>query len=265
MKKYARVLSIAGSDSGGGAGIQADLKTFSALGCFGMSAITAVTAQNTKGVQSIFPMPCQAVSAQIEAVFSDIGVDAVKIGMLYDRSIIHKVGEFLDKEPSIPAVIDPVMYAKGGSCLLQDVEELKFLFPKTLLITPNLPETSALLGREVTKRSDMPQAAEELLQMGAKNVLLKGGHLKEEQGADCFCSERGEITWIASPTVATQNTHGTGCTYSSAIAAFLAKGLPLLDAIHQAKSFLYEALLAGSFYQIGAGIGPLHHFFRIWS
>lgn len=257
---YLRALSIAGSDSGGGAGIQADLKTFAALGCFGMTVVTAITAQNTHGVQSVFPLPVSIVKAQLQSIFSDIGADVIKIGMLYKRETIEIVLHQLSKDPSLPIVFDPVMSAKGGYSLLKSdaIEALKKLFPLTFLLTPNLAEASLLLGRPVERKEDMQQAACDLLDMGPCHVLLKGGHLVDGQGSDCLCSPSGKIEWFVQPPIETKNSHGTGCTLSSAIAAYLAKGDTLEEAIHQGKKFVHAALVAGKNYTLGSGNGPLY-------
>ncbi len=248
MKRYQKVLTIAGSDSGGGAGIQADLKTFAALECFGMTVITAITAQNTRGVQSIFPVPALVVKQQLDAIFSDMGADVIKIGMLFDSEIIEAVADNLSKITPIPIVLDPVLSAKGGALLLKKeaINSLNKLFSLSLLITPNLVEASKLLGYRIKRKEQMEKASLDLLDMGANNVLLKGGHLLEGQGSDCFCSKTGEIQWIEQPFIETKNGHGTGCTLASAIAAFLAKKYPLKEAINEAKLFLHSALLAGS-------------------
>jgi hydroxymethylpyrimidine/phosphomethylpyrimidine kinase len=266
MKRYQRVLTIAGSDSGGGAGIQADLKTFAALECFGTTVITAITAQNTQGIHAIFPLPASIVTEQLDAIFADIGSDAIKIGMLFDSDIIKVVTQKLSTLSPIPIVLDPLMRAKGGFFLLKPeaVDSLKKLFPLSLLITPNLIEASMLLGYQLDKKEQMEKAALDLLDMGANNILLKGGHLLEEQGSDCFCSKTGEISWMKQPVVQTKNTHGTGCTLAAAIAAFLAKKYPLKEAIQEGKRFFHSALLAGAKYELGSGYGPLHPFYAFW-
>lgn len=266
MKRYQKVLTIAGSDSGGGAGIQADLKTFAALECFGTTVVTAITAQNTRGVASVFPLPAKIVQQQLDAIFSDIGTDVIKIGMLSTHEIIKTVSDKLTSITPIPIVLDPVLSAKDGTPLLKKeaIDTLIKLFPLCLLITPNLPEASLLLGYPIERKEQMEKAALDLLEMGANHVLLKGGHLSTGQGKDCFCSKGGVINWIEQPTVKTKNVHGTGCTLASAIAAFLAKEYPLLKAIQAAKLFLYSALLAGAKYELGSGHGPLHHFYTTW-
>lgn len=266
MKKYRRALTIAGSDSGGGAGILADLKTFAALECFGMTVVTAVTAQNTRGVQSVFPLPASIVREQLDSIFSDIGADVIKIGMLFNDEIIEAVTDRLSTVSTVPIVLDPVMCAKGGTSLLKQeaINALKKLFPLSLLITPNLTEASVLLGRKLYKKEQMEKASFDLLDMGANHVLVKGGHLIEGQGSDCFCSKSGEIEWFDQPSIQTKNTHGTGCTLASAIAALLAKKHPLKEAIREAKLFLHAALRAGANYELGTGHGPLNPFHAIW-
>ncbi|MBS0621904.1 MAG: bifunctional hydroxymethylpyrimidine kinase/phosphomethylpyrimidine kinase [Verrucomicrobia bacterium] len=259
MKKYLRALTIAGSDSGGGAGIQADLKTFFAFGCFGMSAITAITAQNTVGVQAVFSLPPSVVEQQLHSILSDIGTDAIKIGMLFDPQIIEVVTSQLS-QVSTPIILDPVMASTSGDCLLKktSLAALWNLLPLALLVTPNLYEASELLHQKITTQREMEKAAIMFIDRGIKNVLIKGGHLPEAPGSDCFCSQTGQLEWLTHPPVATKNTHGTGCTLSAAIAALVAKKHPLKEAIQQAKSFLHSALCAGANYQLGSGLGPLN-------
>ncbi|MDR1931481.1 MAG: bifunctional hydroxymethylpyrimidine kinase/phosphomethylpyrimidine kinase [Spirochaetales bacterium] len=268
MKKYHRVLTIATSDSGGGAGVQADLKTFSALGCYGMSVFAALTAQNTSAVTGIFPIPPAFIAEQIDAVMTDIGVDAVKIGMVYSAEIIDIVAQRLAyyKAPNI--VVDPVMVSKSGSRLLQDeaVEALKTkLLPLAALITPNLPEASVLLGRPVEKAEDMAAACGGLAKLGSAAVLLKGGHLAGEKSPDLLYANGGKLQLtFEDGRVDTRNTHGTGCTLSSAIAAGLAKGLDLAAAVRAAKDYISAAIRAGAAYELGKGHGPVHHFYAFW-
>ncbi|HLR31073.1 MAG TPA: bifunctional hydroxymethylpyrimidine kinase/phosphomethylpyrimidine kinase, partial [Fodinibius sp.] len=227
---YHRVLTIATSDSGGGAGIQADLKAFSAMGCFGMSALAALTAQNTLEVRGIHALPPAFVALQIDSVVEDLGVDAVKIGMLFNRGIIEAVADRLKAHDISQVVLDTVMVAQTGAKLIEDdaVEALKqFLFPLSTTITPNLPEAETLLGANIRDRSQMEEAARSLLQFGPESVLLKGGHFKGEQSLDCLVlqepDEKGkDIYWYKASRIATSNTHGTGCTLSSAIASGLA-------------------------------------------
>ncbi|MBU0973146.1 MAG: bifunctional hydroxymethylpyrimidine kinase/phosphomethylpyrimidine kinase [Proteobacteria bacterium] len=268
MKPYFRALTIAGSDSGGGAGIQADLKTFSALGCFGMSAITALTAQNTRVVTGIFPAPPAFIGQQIDAVMDDIGVDAVKIGMLHSPAVIEIVAKKMAQWNCPNIVVDPVMISKSGDKLLQDdaVEALKeLLLPLAFLITPNLPEASVLLGRPVESKADMARAARDLAGFGSANVLVKGGHLMGDDSCDLlYQREQDTMTELFAKRVNTPNSHGTGCTLSSAIAANLARGMALETAVKKAKAYIMGALAAGADYQTGKGHGPVHHFYDLW-
>lgn len=260
-------MTIAGSDSGGGAGIQADLKTFSALGVYGCSTICALTAQNTRGVQGIFPVSPEFVAQQLDTVFADIEVHAVKIGMLGTPEIIGAVAEGLRRWKPRHVVLDPVMVAKGGDRLLQEeaVAALKDeLLPLSTLITPNLPEAAVLLGEEpVIGRRAMPAAAARLQGLGARAVLLKGGHLEGEASPDLLL-DGGEVLWLEGRRIATRNTHGTGCTLSSAIAALLARGRPLAAAVHDAKRWLEAAIAQADRLGIGHGHGPVHHFHALW-
>ena len=253
-----KVLTIAGSDSGGGAGIQADLKTITLLGSFGMSAITALTAQNTLGVKGVQPAPVDFVAAQIEAVLTDLGTDTVKTGMLFSAEIVVQVARAI-RENALLAVVDPVMIAKGGAPLLQQeaiAAFLKHLLPVSYLLTPNLPETEALTGLAVRSEKDMERAALRLQQMGARHVLIKGGHL-EGAAVDLLLAD-GQLHRFAAPRLDTPNTHGTGCTYSAAIATFLAQGVPLIQAVEQAKTFITEAIR--STFDLGTGHGPVNHY-----
>jgi len=261
-------LTIAGSDSGGGAGIQADLKTFSALGCYGMSAITALTAQNTMGVTGIHPVPPEFVAQQIDAVMEDIGVDAVKIGMLHSSDVIHTVAERLTHYRVANVVLDPVMVAKSGHKLLQDeaVEALRMvLIPIATVITPNLPEASVLLQRPIDDVAQMKEACKDLARLGPEAVLLKGGHLRGERSPDVlYVRAEGTLSTLEGCRVETDNTHGTGCTLSSAIAAHLARGRGIADAVRESKAYITGALEAGAAYRLGQGHGPVHHFFSFW-
>ena len=263
--RYVRVLSIAGSDSGGGAGIQADLKTLSALGVFGMTAITAVTAQNTRGVTAIEGISPEVVRAQVEAVVTDIGVDAVKIGMLHDRAIMRIVAEELRRFRLVPVVLDPVMVASSGAALMAPEARsymVRELFPLVTLVTPNLDEAGLLVGRSLQSVEDMCMAARELQAMGARAVLLKGGHLQGDHVVDVWCDESGRCIQMSDPRIDTANTHGTGCTLSSAIAGYLALGLEMGDALHEARLYVRRALQAGALVQTGsADNGPLNHGF----
>jgi len=262
-KKYTTVLTIAGSDPSGGAGIQADLKTFAALGCYGMSVIAALTAQNTQEVTGVYPIPPKFIAQQLETIFADIKVDAIKIGMLHDVDVIEEVANSISNL-SIPIVLDPVMVAKSGHALLKDtaIKSLQQnLFPIATLITPNIPEAELLLEQEIKTHNDMEHAAQALCKNGLKAVLLKGGHLANETSADClYIKATNNIHWLSSKRIKTKNTHGTGCTLSSAIASNLALGYNLLDAVSHAKDYLSQAILAGSEYKLGKGHGPVHHF-----
>ncbi len=264
MKKYNRVLSIAGFDGSGGAGIQADLKTFTVLGCYGMTVLTSLPVQNTKGVFKIYDISPQCVAEQCEAIISDIGVDAVKIGMLQHSSIIETIASTLQKYSIKKIVLDPVMIATSGDPLISDeaIETLKStLLPLASVITPNIPEAERLTGLKIATQQDMITAANLILQMGSASVVLKGGHLKSDKASDLFLDNTLEQHWLSKPWVQTKNTHGTGCTFSAAIAAYLSKNCDMLTAVTQAKEFLYEALLAGSDYQCGKGNGPVCHIF----
>jgi len=267
-KAYRRVLTIAGSDCGGGAGIQADLKTFAANGCYGMSVITALTAQNTQGVTGIHPVPVEFVERQLDAVLGDIGADAVKIGMLYSAELIAAVAGKLRAYGVQRIVADPVMVAQSGDKLLQDdaVEALKtHLFPLAEIITPNLPEAAVLLGREVAGAADMETAAADLLQWGSRHVLVKGGHLEADGSEDVLVSAGSPgAERFGDERIQTRNTHGTGCTLSSAIAAHLAKGEGVTEAVGHAKEYIRRAIRAGAGYRIGHGHGPVHHFWPFW-
>jgi hydroxymethylpyrimidine/phosphomethylpyrimidine kinase len=270
MNKYYRALSIAGSDSGGGAGIQADLKTFSALGCYGMTVITALTAQNTVGVTGIQPVPPEFIVLQMDAVMTDIGADAVKVGMLHSPEVIMAVARCLQQYDGPAIVLDPVMVTRNGDKLLQDdaVQALKdYLFPLAAVITPNLAEASLLLGREVTERSQMADACRSLADLGCNRVFLKGGALTAGPTSVDLLYDRvnGELLKFESPRVDTLNSHGTGCTISSAIAACLAKGMKLPAAVREAKAYIDGALQGGAEVKIGAGHGPVHHFYNWWN
>lgn len=270
-KKYTRALTIAGSDSGGGAGIQADLKTFSALGCYGMSVITAMTAQNTQMVAGIQAAEPEFIAQQIDAVLDDIGSDAIKIGMLFSAEIIEVVAERLKAYKSDNIVLDPVMISKSGAQLLkEDAMEtmVKQLFPISKLITPNIPEAEKLTGIDIETDNDIKRAAENLFDTGAQSVLIKGGHLKGKQSKDLlFCKNGGKTnTYVfASARIDTNNTHGTGCTYSSAVASYLAHGCDLESAVKFAKQYVKGAIEDGAAYKTGSGHGPLNHFFNVWN
>jgi hydroxymethylpyrimidine/phosphomethylpyrimidine kinase len=267
-KHYRKVLTIAGSDSGGGAGIQADLKTFSAIGCYGMSVITALTAQNTTGVTGIHAVPPAFAVQQIKAVFSDIGTDAVKIGMLYSAELIEAVSEALKKHSARNIVLDPVMVAQSGDKLLQDdaIGAIKtHLMPLADVVTPNIPEASVLCGRQLKQWSEIENAAETLAQHGSRSILIKGGHGNESQSTDLlFLARENRFVRLAADRIKTNNNHGTGCTLSSAIASYIARGNDIEAAVQKAKTFMNRAIAAGANYQIGHGHGPVHHFFNWW-
>ena len=265
--RYARVLSIAGSDSGGGAGIQADLKTFSALGCYGMTAITAITAQNTCGVTGIHGVPPEMLKAQIDAVVQDIGVDAVKIGMLHSPDVVRVVADAIRAYQLPHVVLDPVMVATSGDRLIAQetvavlVQEL---FPLAEVVTPNLDEAGWLLGRNIEGVEALELAAQDLLRLGARAALLKGGHLPGDWVVDVLAVQGGEHAKgqghrLQSQRIATHNGHGTGCTLSSAIAAQLALGQPLQQAVEQARAYILGAIAAGADVTTGHGHGPLNH------
>ncbi len=256
-----KALTIAGSDSGAGAGLQADLKTFAALGVYGSTVVTAVTAQNTRGVADWLALPPTLVAAQIEAVLTDIGADAVKTGMLANAETVNAVAESLRPAAQTPLVVDPVMAAKGGDPLVDDTAVAAYreiLLPVATVVTPNLPEVERLLGRPVRSRSEMRQAARDVVALGCRAALVKGGHAAGAafdvlfDGTDFFTYEVERI--------ATRNDHGTGCTLASAIAAYLARGLPISEAVGEAKRYVTGALRHA--YAVGAGHSPVNHF---WS
>jgi len=261
--RYPRVLSIAGSDSGGGAGIQADLKTCSALGCFGMTAITAITAQNTCGVSGIHAIPAAMLASQIDAVASDIGIDAVKIGMLHDSAVVDVVAQAIRRYRWPHVVLDPVMVATSGDRLIAE-ETLdvlvRELFPLASVVTPNLDEVALLLGRPVQDEDQFEGAARELLQRGAQAVLLKGGHLPGVDVVDLLVQSDASPLRLSSARIDSRNTHGTGCTLSSALACYLALGQPLAEAVRAARAYILQAIAQGADVQTGHGHGPLNHF-----
>ncbi len=262
--QYLRLLSIAGSDSGGGAGVQADLKTFAALGCYGTTAITALTAQNTTGVRAIHAVPLDMLAQQIDAVVEDIGVDAVKLGMLHSAPTIETVAAAIARHQLRQVVLDPVMVATSGAVLIDPaaIDALvRLIFPLALLVTPNLDEAAMLVGHALHTEADMTDAAQQLLRMGARAVLLKGGHLAGDTVADLLLQPGSPPLWMRAPRIHTLNTHGTGCTLSSAIAARLALGDDLPQAVQTAREFVRGALAAGAGVRTGAGSGPLNHGF----
>jgi len=260
-------VTIAGSDSGGGAGIQADIKTFSALGVYGASVITALTAQNTLGVRAIHDPPPEFITAQIDAVFSDLDVSAVKIGMLSRTVTIEAVAAGIDRHAMRNVVLDPVMVAASGDRLLspEAVAALRLLLiPRALVITPNLPEAAALTDTPIAANEDeMRMQAQKLLKLGAKAVLIKGGHGQGAESSDLLIDAGGFVR-LTAPRLPTHNTHGTGCTLSSAVAAELAKGRTLADAVRIAKNYITAAIKAADRLKVGKGHGPVHHFHQWW-
>jgi hydroxymethylpyrimidine/phosphomethylpyrimidine kinase len=260
--QYPRVLSIAGSDSSGGAGIQADLKTFSALGCYGMTAITAITAQNTRGVNGLHAVPADMLARQIDAVVTDIGVDAVKIGMLHDPDVVNVVAQAIKRYRWQHVVLDPVMVATSGDPLIarETVAVLvRELFPLASVITPNLDEASLLLGRSLQLESQLEEAVEDLMTLGSQAVLLKGGHLPGENVVDLLLRHGHPVLRMSNRKIDSPNTHGTGCTLSSAIACYLALGVALDEAVQLARAFVYQAIAQGADVRTGHGHGPLNH------
>ncbi len=255
-----KALTIAGSDSGGGAGIQADLKTFQELGVFGMSAITAVTAQNTLGVNGVYPMAIEAVNQQIDAIGEDLGTDAVKTGMLFSSDIIRGVAEKVKYYNWRNLVVDPVMIAKGGASLLQKeaVDALiQHLIPLAKVITPNIPEAEVLTGLSINSLTDREEAARTIIQMGAQSVVIKGGHEESSQTVIDLFYDGNEFVYLDSKRIETKHTHGTGCTFSAAITAELAKGNQVIDAVKTAKAFIQAAIQ--DTLGIGSGHGPTNH------
>ena len=265
MRLYRTVLSIAGSDSGGGAGIQADIKTISALGVYATTAITAVTAQNTCGVSSIEPVSPLLVKAQIEAVLSDIGADAIKIGMLHNMATAKTVSEAIVQYNPQYVILDPVMISTSGHKLIED-ETIDFirntLMKQASLITPNIDEAALLAQCEIQSEKEVYTAAEKLLNTGCQAVLMKGGHLKGETMTDILFTKNKNPLVLKEKHITSQNTHGTGCTLSSAIASYLALGQQLEDAVIAAKRYITQAIEAGSTVTVGKGHGPLNHFFN---
>ncbi len=266
--QYVRVLTIAGSDSGGGAGIQADLKTMAALGCYGMSAITALTAQNTQGVTAIHAAPSVFLAAQIDAVVGDIGAQGVKIGMLHSAEIVNTVAQAIDRHELSNIVLDPVMVSATGARLIEPsaVEAIVHeLFPRAAIITPNTDEAALLLRKPLESVENLVPAAGALLDLGVGAVLLKGGHLPGEDVHDvlAWSNNSGEKVFhqMRAQRIATQNLHGAGCTLSSAIASYMALGLPLTESVEAARSYVRKALISGADVRTGAGIGPLDHGF----
>lgn len=267
MSNIPNAVTIAGSDSGGGAGIQADLKSFSANHVYGASVLTALTAQNTQGVTAIHDVPTDFISAQIDAVFSDLEIDSVKIGMLSQIPVIETIASGIQKHNAKNIVFDPVMVATSGDLLLAEnaVEAIKkTMMPLADLLTPNLHEAAKLTGKDLATSQDaMVSQAESLLSAGAKAVLIKGGHGDENKCTDLL-ADGSAINWFESERIDTNNTHGTGCSLSSAIAANLAKGQTMLEAVGNAKEWLTGAIAASNQLNVGKGSGPVHHFHALW-
>jgi len=266
MEQYVRALTIAGFDGSGGAGIQADIKTFSALSCYAMSVLTALPVQNTTGVKNIYELPISCIAEQCEAIFEDIGVDAVKIGMLFNSKVIEAVSACLRKYRPKIVVVDPVMLAKSGHALLEEdaiTALIELIFPLATVITPNIPEASGLLREDLSSEDSIIKGAKSLADLGPKSVLIKGGHSAGSDSKDLLYMN-GSIEWFSSPRIKTINDHGTGCTLSAAIAAFLAHGHPIFDAVAKAKAYITGALKSGSEYKVGNGHGPVHHFYNLW-
>ena len=265
-KRYYRVLTIAGSDSGGGAGIQADIKTISAMGCYATSAITAVTVQNTLGVKAVHPVPLDILEGQIDAVLSDIGTDAIKIGMLYSLEVVNIVANMIEKYQVKNIVVDPVMMSTSGYRLIEEnaIELIKHrLIPLSRVVTPNIPEAEILVGCKISSEEDFDKVARRLSDNSGVSVLLKAGHLDGDYLVDYFYNaENGTMTTLSSKRVETQNTHGTGCTLSSAFAAALAKEDDLTLAAKSAKKYVEQAIIYGAEYKIGEGYGPINHGFN---
>lgn len=262
-------LTIAGSDSGGGAGIQADIKAMSATGSYACSVITALTAQNTQGVTDIHPVPQAFVQAQLESIFCDMKVDAVKIGMLSDADTIYMIAQMLKKHQPKVIILDPVMVATSGDVLLESkaISSLvNHLIPLADLITPNLYEAQVLLGRDLyafpKSNAELKNTAQGLLALGSQGVLLKGGHMDTQDSTDIWVTEN-QVEYFSKKRVVTNNTHGTGCTLSSAITSYLAQGFSMSESIRKAKEYISQALVAAKEYQLGQGSGPVDHFFML--
>ncbi len=263
----AQALTIAGSDSSGGAGIQADLKTFSALGVYGASAITSLTAQNTQGVQGVFPVPPDFVAAQIASVLTDLNIGAIKTGMLANAAIIRAVIDALAGYREIPLIVDPVMVSQSGHDLLEQEALIVLrerLLPRATLLTPNLHEAAKLLQTSIAENEDdMISQARGLLKLGAQAVLVKGGHAEGEESVDIFVQNE-QIARFPAKRIETRHTHGTGCSLAAAIAAYVARGVPLIDAVGKAKTWLSGAIAVAGELKIGQGSGPVHHFHELW-
>lgn len=263
-----KALSIAGFDGSGGAGIQADLKTFSALGCYGMTVLTALPIQNTCGVRNCYTLPLQSIEDQLNALFDDIRPDSIKIGMLFNSEIIQLVASFLKRNAkNIPIIIDPVTLAKSGDPLLlpEAIDALlNLLMPLATLITPNIPEAATFTGLTAQSEEEMFSVGQKLLEFGPKNVLLKGGHLNSINSNDLLIRSHDKPYWFTSPRINTSNTHGTGCTLSAAITACLARKIDLIEACGIAKTYLFNAIQAAKDESVGLGNGPVQHFYHFW-
>ncbi len=266
MKTYPRVLTIAGSDSGGGAGIQADIKAISATGGFAATAITAVTVQNTLGVEDVFPVPPAIIAAQAKCVLSDIGADAIKIGMLHSPEVVAAVCEVLKIFNIKNVVLDPVMVSTSGHRLIEEsaiASLVSDLVPLSRVITPNIPEAEILAGEKISSQDDLPRIAKKLSMDGKVSVLMKAGHLVDDELVDIFYNaEENHFVELRSRRIFSDNTHGTGCTLSSAFASYLAQGLSLDDAARAAKDYIAKAIESGAEYQIGHGHGPVNFFWK---
>jgi hydroxymethylpyrimidine/phosphomethylpyrimidine kinase len=267
MKKftYPSVLTIAGFDGSGGAGIQADIKTFSALGCYATSVLTALPVQNTQGVRKIYPVSMEAVADQLEAVLDDIFPKAIKIGMVHTPQLVEVIINTLKKYPKVPIVFDPVMVATSGHRLIEEetvTTIIEKLFPIVDIITPNMDEAAILAGMEVKTLNEMLAAGEKILKYGCKNILLKGGHQETSRITSLLISENQEVISYETEKFITDNTHGSGCTLSSAIAAYMARGENLKDAVAKAQQYVFEAIKNGKDAITGKGNGPLNHFFN---
>ncbi|MCH9753356.1 MAG: bifunctional hydroxymethylpyrimidine kinase/phosphomethylpyrimidine kinase [Alphaproteobacteria bacterium] len=268
MKKYKVALTIAGFDGSGGAGIQADTKTFSALGCYAMNILTSLPVQNTTGVKSIHKIPVDIIQKQAEAIFTDITPNVVKLGMLADSEVIKTIQDILKKFcKKTPIVLDPVMVAKSGHLLLDNnsIDDLKeLILPLCKVITPNIFEAEVLSGIKIKNKENMLSSAIDILQYGSKYVILKGGHLDGEECPDLLISKNAKPLWFSSKKIKTRNLHGTGCTFSAAIASYIALGNDMTSSIRKTKKYISKAIESGSEYSIGKGHGPVNHFFKYW-
>jgi len=263
--KYSSVLTIAGFDGSGGAGIQADIKTISALGCYATSVLTALPVQNTQGVSNIFPIPIEAVSEQIESILDDIFPDAIKIGMVHTPELVETIAKTLGKYKNVPIVFDPVMVATSGHRLIEEKTIktiIEKLFPIAHIITPNMDEAGILANMKVETLDDMKIAGEKIKELGCKNILLKGGHLETELITSLLYNNEGHYKTFESAKMKTNNTHGSGCTLSSAIASFIAQGNSIDKAVELAQNYVSDAIYHGFDVETGKGNGPLNHFFN---